>query len=224
MIFYKKGYLLHEVYMKSLFFVLGLLTACGPTDVEIKNGSTDDVQIGAEDHTGSHGTIEEELDPVGVIAASDCQHIDLGDKACNFRLEDQNGETWDLYTHTGDVIVIDFSTVWCPPCQAAGHYTQAIQDDYNSEGVQIVTVLIDGATGGLEPTEQEIDEWVTTHNITTAPVLQGSREKMLDPTGVAGYALGAFPTYLYIGRDMKFYGGHTGFSDEYVRQKIEEGL
>ena len=31
-----------------------------------------------------------------MIAASDCQHINLGDKACNFRLTDQNGDTWDL--------------------------------------------------------------------------------------------------------------------------------
>ena len=47
---------------------------------------------------------------------------------------------------------------------------------------------------------------------------------MLDPTGEAGYALSGFPTYIYIGRDMTIYAGHVGFSDEYVRQKIEEGL
>jgi hypothetical protein len=114
--------------------------------------------------------------------------------------------------------------VWCPPCQAAGYYTQAIQDDYDGEGVQIVTILIDGVTVGVEPTEQEIDDWVNVHGITTAPILQGSRDKMFDPTAVEGYSLGAFPTYLYLDRDMKFYTGHVGFSDEYVRQKIEEGL
>ena len=64
--------------MKSLVFVLGMLVACGPTDVEIKDADADDIQIGAEDHTGSHGTVEEELDPVGVIADSDCQHIEIG--------------------------------------------------------------------------------------------------------------------------------------------------
>jgi thiol-disulfide isomerase/thioredoxin len=209
--------------MKTLFFMVGVLGACRPSDVKINNGDIDGNQIGAEDHTGIPGP-PEELDPVGVIAADDCQHIELGDKACNFRLTDQNGETWDLYTHIGDVIVIDFSTIWCGPCQMAGYYTQAIQDDYSGEGVQIVTVLIDGAIGGVAPTEQEIDEWVVAHGITSAPILQGSRDKMLDPTAIVGYALGGFPTYLYLDRDMKFYSGHTGFSDEYVRQKIEEGL
>lgn len=211
--------------MKTLFFVLSMLMACGPTDVELGDESTNNETIvGAEDHTGSYGVLEEDLEPVGVIAAADCRHIDIGDKPCNFRLADQNGDTWDLYRHTGDVILLDFSTVWCPPCQAAGHYMQPLQDDYAGDGVQIVTILIDGAVGGTEPTEAEVDEWVTGHNITTAPVLRGSRDKMFDPTAVAGYSLGAFPTYIYIGRDMKFYAGHVGFSDEYVRQKLEEGL
>ena len=211
--------------MKSLFFVLGILAACEPSDVEIKDGNADSIQIGGDGHTGSHGVTEEEdLEPVGVIPAADCQHIDIGDKACNFRLTDQNGEVWDLYSHLGDVIVLDFSTIWCGPCQTAGYYMQPLQDDYNSEGVQIVTVLIDGATGGVGPTDIEIDEWVSSHNITTAPVLQGSREKMFDPAAIEGYSLSAYPTYIYIGRDMRFYGGHAGFSDEYVRQRIEEGL
>jgi len=210
--------------MKTLFFVLSMLCACEPTEVDIKDNNSNEFQTGAEDHTGSSSHSEEELEPVGVIAAADCQQIDIGDKACNIRLTDQNGEVWDLYSHLGKVIVLDFSTVWCPPCQAAGHYTQDIQDDYSSEGFEMVTILIDGATAGVEPTEQEIDEWVSTHGGITAPVLQGSRDKMFDPDGVAGYALGAYPTYLYIGRDMKFYAGHVGFSDEYIRQTIEEGL
>tara|TARA_R100001163_G_scaffold65809_2_gene65116 strand:- start:78 stop:713 length:636 start_codon:yes stop_codon:yes gene_type:complete len=211
--------------MKKLFFVLSMMVACEPSQVEVTDQNIDDVQLGAEDHTGSQGVVDEEpLEPIGVIASEDCQHIDIGDKACNFRLSDQNGDTWDLYSHLGDVIVLDFSTVWCPPCQAAGYYTQPLQDEYESEGVQIVTILIDGATGGTAPTEQEINDWATEHGITTAPVLQGSRDKMIDPTAVAGYAIGAYPTYIYIGRDMKFYSGHTGFNDEYVRQKIEEAL
>jgi hypothetical protein len=89
-----------------------------------------------------------------------------------------------------------------------------------------VTVLIDGAQSPHPPTDEEMSTWVTDHNITTAPILQGSREKMLDPTGVGidGYLLGGYPTYIYIGRDMKFYTAHVGFSEEYMREKIEEGL
>ena len=209
--------------MKKLFFVLGLLStyACKPAEVDIKSKNDDTGNV----------VIIEELAPIGVIPADDCRQIDIGDKPCNFRLSDQNGKTWDLYEHEGDVIVLDFSATWCYPCQIAGDHSQSIQDEFANDGVQMVTILIDGAIAGVEPTDQEIGTWVSSHNITTAPVLQGSREKMLDSQsggvsdpGVAGYLLNAYPTYIYIGRDMKFYAGHVGFSEEYIRQKIQEGL
>ena len=206
-------------------FGLSAIIACSPAKLETKTGKVD---------TGPRGpdsSADQELDPVGVIPADDCQQVDIGDKACNFRLSDQNGKTWDLYEHEGDVIVLDFSAYWCYPCQMAADKTQSLQDDYADQGVQIVTVLIDGQTAGVAPSDYEIDRWVELHNITTAPVLQGSREKMIDAQdgsvdelGVTGYLLSAYPTYIYIGRDMKFYTGHVGFSEEYVREKIEEGL
>ena len=200
--------------------MIGLITvACGPSKLEIDKKDT-----GPE-------APEVPLDPVGVIPADDCQQIDIGDKACNFRLTDQNGETWDLYQHAGNIIVLDFSADWCYPCQLAADYTQAMQDEFADEGVQVVTVLLDGSTPGVEPTEQEIQQWVNLHGITSAPVLQGSRAKMLDSQdgtvaepGVTGYLLNGFPTYIYINKDMKFYAGHVGFSEDYMRQKIQEGL
>lgn len=213
--------------MKKLFFILGFTAtmacgACAPTKVETnKNFDTGTVSL----------TPPQPADPDGVIPADDCQQIDIGDKACNFKLTDQNGEIWSLYDHEGSVIMLDFSAYWCYPCQSAADHTQALQDDYAADGVQVVTVIIDGRTPGEAPESYEIDAWVNNHNITTAPILQGSREKMLDSQdgsvaepGVTGYLLSAFPTYIYIGKDMKFYAGHVGYSEEYARQKIEEGL
>ena len=210
-VFAKKAYLLLEVIMKTLFFAFFMALGCKPSKLETTKNT----------HTGEVLVIEE-LEPVGMLPADDCQQIDLGDKACNFRLSDQNGDTWDLYEHAGQIIVLDFSAFWCYPCQMAAQHSQSIQDSYSN--VQMVTVLIDGNTAGLEPTEDEINQWVQMNGITSAPVLMGSREKMFDPAGIAGYSLSGFPTYLYIDKEMKFYAGHTGFSEEYVRLKIEEGL
>tara|TARA_Y100001938_G_scaffold141852_1_gene212233 strand:+ start:258 stop:872 length:615 start_codon:yes stop_codon:yes gene_type:complete len=204
--------------MKTLFFALVGLIACGPTELDVSK----ELSQQATEHTGE--SQQKEQIPEGVIPADDCQHIDIGDKACNFTLYDQNGDVWELYDHYGDIIVLDFSTIWCGPCQYAARHTQQLQDDYSGQRVQIVTILIDGPIGGTPPTQNDISSWVADHNITTAPTLIGSRELIFDPAGITGYPISAFPTYLYIDRNMNFYSGHVGFSEEYVRQTIEEGL
>ena len=168
----------------------------------------------------------EPLEPIGVIPADDCRQLNIGDTACNFALVDQNGDVWELYQHRGEIVVLDLSAAWCYPCQLAGDHAQPLQDEYGADGVTIVTVLIDGATMQQPPTQFEISQWVNSHNVTTAPVLEGSREKMIatTPDALDGYLLSGFPTYVYIGRDMKFYAAHVGFSEEAARFYIEEGL
>ena len=100
------------------------------------------------------------------------------------------------------VIILDFSTAWCGPCQNAGHFVQPIQDDYEGR-IEFVTVLIDGMTAA-PPTEQEINDWVSSHGITTAPVLYADRS-VADTTGVNGYLIGGFPTYVFITKDLKIH-------------------
>ena len=194
--------------------LLLLMAACSPSELKVDESSP------AEDSQTPP------IPPVGIVSADDCNQQGTDSTACNFALLDQYGDSWELYKHRGSVIVLDFSTVWCYPCQTAGYYTQPLQDEYSNDNVKIVTVLLDGATSGIEPSEKEINDWVDSHNVTTAPILQGSREKMLatDPDAYDGYLLSGFPTYVYIGRDMKFYSAHVGFSESHVRQTIEEGL
>ena len=190
--------------------ILITLLSCGPADLNT---------------TGTHDT-QANIAPVptefGVISAPDCSQTQVGDYACNVVLYDQNKEPWQLYDNKDKVVVLDFSTSWCPPCQNAGMYVQDIQDDYGDDLV-FATLLVEGYTQGLSPTEDEMLDWVVSHNITTAPVLYASRDLVFDPTGVGvdGYVIGGFPTYIYIDRDGKIAGGHAGFSDAHVRELID---
>ena len=155
----------------------------------------------------------------GVNERDDCDQSAIGSSVCNLILYDQNGEIWELYDHTGTVVLLDFSTVWCGPCQVAGHRAQPIQDDYGDQFV-FVTVLIEGATG--EPaTKEDVDTWAISHGITTAPVLQASREYVMDPAGITGYLVGGFPTYVYIDKNMIIHTGHVGFNEEYMRTTLD---
>jgi thiol-disulfide isomerase/thioredoxin len=156
----------------------------------------------------------------GVVEGPDCDQIQIGSDVCNIFLYDQNNEIWELYKHKGKVIVLDLSASWCYPCQIAGMHAQLLYDDYNGE-VEVVTVLVDGFTHGVPPTEDEINSWVENHNITTAPILRGSREYMIDPAGVTGYLLGGFPTYIFLDKELKIHIGSVGFNEQYVRTTID---
>ena len=171
--------------------------------------------------TGTDSTAVEPMVPeqFGIINTENCDQEAIGSSVCNMVFYDQNKDVWELYEQEGKVVILDFSTVWCGPCQNAGHYIQPIQDDY-AGNLEFVTVLVDGAAGD-PPTEAEINEWVTSHNITTAPVLYADRT-VLDQTGETGYLVGGFPTYVFLDKELKIHVGAVGFNERYVRTIIEE--
>ena len=189
-------------------YLLFILAGC-PAPLQVDN------------RPGQDSTAKEPIvpDQLGIIKTDDCDHKNIGSSVCNMVFYDQNKDVWQLYDHEGKVIILDFSTVWCAPCQNAGHYVQPIQNEYGS-ALEFVTVLVDGATG-YPPIESEINEWVTSHNVTTAPVLYADRSVM-DPTGVNGYLVGGFPTYVFIDKELKIHSGAVGFNESHVRSVIEE--
>ena len=193
-----------------LFFALGC-GACGPADLEV---TEDSAAFVVEEK-------EKVPDQFGIINTANCDQKSIGSQVCDMIYYDQNKEVWQLYDHKGKVIILDFSTVWCGPCQQAGHYAQPIHDDYAGE-IEFVTVLVDGASGE-PPIESEINEWVLSHGVTTSPVLYADRNA-LDQTGETGYLIGGFPTYVFLDRELKIHVGAVGFNEEYVRSVIEELL
>ena len=203
------NYFRRQVKMLKYVMFFGLV-GCGAA--ELKTNGLDTAQA----------VVEEEIpEQFGIINTDECDQKNIGSSVCNMIFYDQNMDVWQLYKHEGKVIVLDFSTVWCGPCQRAGQYTQGIQSDYGDK-LQFVTVLVDGATGE-PPTEDEINEWVSSHGITTAPVLYADRS-VLDGTGETGYLVGGFPTYVFIDKKIKIHSGVVGFSEAYVRSVIDELL
>ena len=87
--------------------------ACGPAQLETGEDSS---------------VVSIPEDPYPWATWETCAH-NIGDNPCNFELTDQNGIQQDLYQHHGKVIVLDFSVMWCGPCNMIA----PIADQWNAQ-------------------------------------------------------------------------------------------
>ena len=166
-------------------------------------------------------TIPHELLPMypGIQVNADCGQL-VGETACNIILEDQNGDWFQLYDHIGKVVLLDFSTGWCGPCNRAAATVQEIQDLYDGAGFIYVTIMIED--NQQNPTTVEYaQQWADTYGIETAPVLLGSRE-LIDYNSIEGYDLTSWPTFYIIDREMTLHSGIRGYSEELIHQEVQE--
>ena len=161
----------------------------------------------------------EEEDPA--ITYEDCSGR-VGDHPCNFEFLDQNDDTWNLWDHTGTVMVIDFSTMWCGVCKSIAGDTQAHQDTYTDLGFDFlwVTVLVDDTSWGNPPDQQDVQDWVDAYGITTAPVLAGDRS-LIDTTAASGIPIVSWPTFIIVDQDMRITYGLGGWSESMITNELE---
>jgi len=146
-----------------------------------------------------------------------------GSHPCDFSLEDQYGDIFTLYDNYDTVMVLDFSTMWCSVCKNIAWDVQSYQDTYGSQGFLWVTVLIEDPQGSA-PDSEDLNNWASTYGIVDSPVLAGNRQDFVDLTGMDGYPISAWPTFVVISREMVLYNGVNGWSEEVVLGWVEDNL
>ena len=182
-------------------FALTACQACGPAELK-----TDE------------DTSKEEL--YAWATWEECSQSE-GDHPCNFTLKDQHGDDVSLYDFYGSPIILDFSAMWCGPCNMAAIELQETVDKYKDDDLRYITVLIDNSQGD-PPTQEELARWATDYGI-SEPVLGGNRD-MLNGDASLGWPLGSWPTFVGITSEMEIHLVMTGFSSSLIEYLADETI
>jgi len=121
------------------------------------------------------------------------------DANLNFTLKDMNGRDFRLADYKGKVILLDFWATWCGPCKYEIPGFVELQDQYGSQGLQVVGVSVDDTADKLPPFVKEFKM--------NYPVLVGlGRDDVQEAYG----PIWGIPVNVLISRDDKICARHTG--------------
>ena len=184
-------------------FVLGVLLGCVPV---------------AEKETAVADTSEEVENP---ITWDECSYR-IGENICNVIAPDINMDFQELYDYYGRPIVIQLAAEWCGPCHVAGRQAEATMTRWVAEDLLWITIIIENDQRE-DPNAQDLAEWSLDKGTTNSLLWAGSRD-WVDPSALNGFPITSWPTFVLVTKDMVVYHGFSGWSEDYLDQKITEML
>lgn len=128
----------------------------------------------------------------------------------NFVLKDMTGKDFNLASHKGRVILLDFWATWCGPCKVEIPWFVEFQSKYGAKGFSVIGISVDDPVAKLKPYADSMK--------VNYPFLVGDRrddikEKAFGP-------MWGLPVTYVIGRDGKICKKHVGLSskDQFERE------
>ena len=133
----------------------------------------------------------------------------IGEAFPNFTTFDQKGNDVELYQFYGSVILLDFSAVWCGPCNAVAEDAAEMWETYRDDGF----VMIHAMTGDNQdnpPSLEVVERWAYVYGL-DFPVLGGTVPgDTYSALYYAGLSSGSIPYFVLLDQDMNIVKSYTG--------------
>lgn len=135
--------------------------------------------------------------------------LGYGTPAPNFTLETLDGKNVSLTDFRGKAVLVNFWATWCGPCKIETPWLVELQNEYGSQGLQVVGVAMDDSG------KDEIAKFAKDMGV-NYPVLLGK-----EAVGDAYGGVPALPESFFVGRDGKIIDRIIGLKG---RSEIEDSV
>lgn len=142
----------------------------------------------------------------------------VGDTALDFTLNDRNEVAHMLSQYRGNVILLDVTAMWCPPCQQEASKAEALYQEYREQGFIIITVLIEDSQRN-DADAEDCGTWADRYDL-TFPVLYDVNNTVWNLYNEEGY----IPLNLVIDKNFVIRYKQTGYNEAEIVSVIQEYL
>lgn len=118
----------------------------------------------------------------------DIRKQNIEEKAPGFLLEDLDGKEIKLSDYKGKLVLLVFSTTWCPYCRAEIPHLKEFYSQYNKQGFEVINI-------DIQESKKRVSSFVKKHKI--------PYKVLLDKDGSVAriYGVRGVPTKILIDRD-----------------------
>ena len=145
----------------------------------------------------------------------------------DFTLRDEHGETHALYEFREQVVMLDLSAIWCPPCVSEANLLQNVYQQYKNRGVRFLTVLMDEDNQLVDfagrPVPAECRNW----SDRPSPNLDHTFPCWVDPNDGSKDAwpkynkFGALPTNVLLDTGLRVIYSGAGYDEATIKNKLD---
>ncbi len=146
-----------------------------------------------------------------LVGCSDENPVEQDVEVPDFRLPDLEGNTFQLSSTQGKVVVLTFFATDCHACQEEAPRLVALHDQFAGKGLEIVAVALRA---------RSVDE------VKAFKEAYGIPYRIVIDNGVVegGYGVSRTPTTYIIDRDVKAYGPYPAMTEEEMANLIKPFL